>query len=138
MADLSRTPFLGRYLRILVLTTVALTVLSMVLTRWNLVAVPAGALAILPPAIASYLAGRAWGQAEGVGPSGRAAWIWSILAALAYLAVQVLLLPLAFLGGPFGREMLLPGVGILAMASLAAILVHRVFVALGARHGAAG
>ena len=136
MARSPRTPYLGCYLRNLVLSTIGLTVAALLLARLEILAVPSGGLVLLPPAIAAYMAGRAWGRAEGVVPAGRAAWHWAVVAGLGYLAVQMVLLPLGFIAFSFERSMLLPVALVLCALFLATIVIHRVCVVWGARSGA--
>jgi hypothetical protein len=124
---------LWRYVLILIAATIALNLGSVALASVTALQVPGGALAIFPPILAAHGAGRSWAQSEGVMPTDAQVWRLSLMAAAAYLAVQALLLPLALISAPAGRDVLGLSVLVLAGATGLAVLLHRVFLPIGAR-----
>ncbi|MEM7643721.1 MAG: ABZJ_00895 family protein [Pseudomonadota bacterium] len=133
MEDQERVPFLWHYLRVLVLMIIAVNVAAVLLALWSPVRIPAGTLAVIPPVTAALSVGRAWVRMTAEAPFGRQAWLWSVAAAAAFLAVNILLLPLLFVQfEPTPDLMRITGTLFLGAAMLA-IPVHRLCLALGAR-----
>ncbi|MEM8851551.1 MAG: ABZJ_00895 family protein [Pseudomonadota bacterium] len=133
MVGQERVPFLGHYLRVLVLMIFAVNVAAVVLSLWSPLRIPAGTLAMIPPVVAALSVGRAWGRLTAKAPFGRQAWLWSAIAAAAYLAVNVLLLPLLFVQFELTPNLMRVTGTVLFGAAMLAVPLHRFCLALGAR-----
>ncbi|WP_316013913.1 ABZJ_00895 family protein [Roseobacter sp. HKCCA0434] len=136
--DRPRTPYLGTYLLWLVGTLVALTLLEFLLAALVDFGIPPGVTAIIPAMVAANQVGDRWGRERGV-PTPSEAWRWAIVAAIAFLAMQLLLAPLAILalGLPMDGTLAVILVMTLALFTAAVIFVNRFFMPQAARRAVA-
>ncbi len=136
MTDRPRTPFLGYYLATLVAAIVGMAVLVFVIQLLTGANIGSGATAIVPPMAAAMLVGQRWAKRRGAAPTSREAWRFALVAGVAFLALQILLvLMVAASGvlGPIGQGAVGLMVGIVLAYTAVAIVMHRWFVMMGAR-----
>ncbi|MGB3406384.1 MAG: ABZJ_00895 family protein [Jannaschia sp.] len=133
MAQTPRTPYLGRYLVAMIGVTIGLTVLRIALIQVAGIALPGGALAIIPPMAGALYAGQAWGRERREVPANAIAWRWALVAGIVYLAVQLLILPLSLTGAQITTSLLTTLAAIIAVTAIVAVFVHRFFLTIGAK-----
>ena len=128
-------PYLNRYLAVLTASVVGITLIGYLLAVAAGIALPMGALAVLPPMIGALHVGQHWGRERGHVPEARAAWRWAGAGALVYLAlIVVLAVPM------FGviRNVLGLAVVLAVLTTLMTVLLNRFFLSIGARSAVAG
>ena len=136
----ARTPFLVRYTLVLVGTHIALTALGMIVVQVFAVAIPSGAIAIIPPMIAALAAGQGWGRAIGAVPDSAAAWRFAVFGGLIALALQLAIAMFALValsGFQLDTGAMLTLMAIMAVVFVISVLVNRFFVTMGAKACAA-
>ncbi|UWQ16170.1 ABZJ_00895 family protein [Jannaschia sp. M317] len=134
MSDTPRTPYLGRYLIAVLALTIGFMVFVNLVARLTGILLPGGAVAILPPMIAALHVGQVWGKERGAVPESAVAWRWAAVAGLVFLAVQLLLMPVMLAGaGAITGQMMGLIAGLVAGTTIMAVLVHRLFLVMGAK-----
>ncbi|MEL6586968.1 MAG: ABZJ_00895 family protein, partial [Pseudomonadota bacterium] len=121
-----------------ILTTLALTVIAVVMRTVFQIDPPSGAMTIIPAMAAALHAGQTWGKERGTIPESREAWRFAFVGGLIFLALQLFLLPMALatLGSELTSAMrfLVP---VLVLVTVVTILLNRFFLVMGAK-GTAG
>lgn len=135
MSDRPRTPYLGTYLIWLLVGIIgcaALLALMRVAFGFEL---SAGAIAAIPPMMAAMLVGEKWAKERGVLPTSTEAWRWSVVAAIAFLSIQILIVMmfLAAAGGPITTSTATITGMALVLFTVVVIFINRYFLVLYAK-----
>ncbi|WP_371154201.1 ABZJ_00895 family protein [Jannaschia sp. 2305UL9-9] len=138
MTDTPRAPYLGRYLVVLILVMIGFAVLGWGLLRFAGIAIPGGAVAIVPPMVAALHVGQTWGRERGEIPDNRTAWRWSLIAGLVFLALQLVTLPLVLATLTLSPDVIQLFVILIGGTTIMSVLVHRFFLTIGAKGAIAG
>jgi hypothetical protein len=134
MSTTPRTPYLGTYLVLFIITAlgvIAAVAAIQAATGYN---IGNGGTSIMPPMIAALITGQRWGKAAGVVPDNRAAWRFALVTAIATVALQILVaMAVLAAAGEAGMGMGPMIVGVLVFYTLIVIGVNRWFVTFGAK-----
>ncbi|QIK41275.1 ABZJ_00895 family protein [Pontivivens nitratireducens] len=135
MSTTPRTPYLGTYMIWLLVGVIGCIVVLNALSLIFGVAVGGGAMAAIPPMLAAMKVGEKWARERGVVPPADQAWRWSIVAAIAALAFEILatLLYLASMGGPVTWSLAAILAMGLALFTIVVIFINRYFLVLYAK-----
>ncbi|GIT95583.1 hypothetical protein JANAI62_22060 [Jannaschia pagri] len=136
--DSPRTPYLGRYLAVSAAVMVGIGAVNISLRIFTGYSLPSGAASIIPPMIAALHVGQVWGRDRGSVPDNRTAWRWAGVAGLVYLALQMLIVPVVIARANHTPEIIALVAVIIAGVTLAAIVINRLFLTMGAKGAVAG